>query len=105
MLIIFKTNIFIGARECYCNGTWGPEPCQLASIGQVEELVCTIALKFFNPLTCLHCIQISDGKAEEGLELLLELSINNTQRLEVLKRAFEKQSEMDEQFNKSFVKV
>ena len=48
--MILKINIIIGTRECYCNGTWGPEPCQLALIGQVQELVCTIALKVANPL-------------------------------------------------------
>ena len=28
----------IVTRECLCNGTWGPNPCQ-ASISQVEMLV------------------------------------------------------------------
>ena len=51
-------------------------------------------------------IQISEGKAEQGLKVLLELppnSINNTQRLEVLRSAFNKQSEMG--VTKSFVQV
>ena len=82
----------VGTRECYCNGTWGPEPCQ-ATIGQVKKLVCAInqSLKSF--------VKISEGTVEQGLELLLELppnSINNTQRLEVLTSAFKMVSKLND---------
>ena len=53
-----------------------------------------------------NCIQISEGNAEQGLELLLELppnSINNTQRLEVLRSAFVQQSKIG--VTTSFVQV
>ena len=51
-------------------------------------------------------MQILLGLAEDGLKLLLELpsnSINNTQRLQVLKSAFEAQLKMG--INVGFVKV
>ena len=56
----------------------------------------------------MACIQISDGNIEEGLEQLLELppnSINNTQRLVVLKSAFIKLSEIKKLVTKSIVEV
>ena len=46
------------------------------------------------------------GKAEESLKVLLDLppnNINNTQRLGILRRAFDKQSMMG--VTKSFVQV
>ena len=51
-------------------------------------------------------MQILEGLAEDGLKLLLELpsnSINNTQRLQVLKSAFEMQLLMG--INVGFVNV
>ena len=56
----------------------------------------------------MACIQISDGNIEEGLEQLLDLppnSINNTQRLVVLKSAFLKHSEIKERINESIAQV
>ena len=52
------------------------------------------------------CVQILQGLAEDGLKLLLEVpsnSINNTQRLQVLKSAFEMQLLMG--INVGFVNV
>ena len=92
-------------RVCRCNGTWSPNPCQ-ASISQAEQLVSVSCINVISSLHLLCIIQISEGKAEQGLKVLLELppnSINNTQRLEVLRSAFNKQSEMG--VTKSFVQV
>ena len=50
--------------------------------------------------------QIAEGSVEKGLQLLLMLppnSINNTQRLEVLNKAFDKQSTIG--VTASFVQV
>ena len=61
---------------------------------------------FMYKLNLITFVQISEGKAEQGLKVLLELppnSISNTQRLEVLRSAFNKQSEMG--VTKSFVQV
>ena len=82
----------VGTRECYCNGTWGPEPCQV-TIGQVEKLVCAMN-QFLQSF-----VKIAEGSVEQGLKLLLDLppnSINNTQRLEVLTSAFKMISKLDD---------
>ena len=65
----------------------------------------TESVKYF-----LHTFlfQISDGNVELGLELFLEIppdAINNTERLDVLNRTFEKISRLNERFNKSLVEV
>ena len=93
----------VGTRECYCNGTWGPEPCQ-ATIEQVKKLVCAIN-QFLQSF-----VKISEGTVEQGLKLLLELppsSINNSQRLDVLTSAFKVISKLNdsEQLNEVLSEV
>ena len=93
----------VGTRECYCNGTWGPEPCQV-TIGQVKKLVCAMS-QFLQPF-----VKISEGSVEQGLKLLLELppsSINNSQRLDVLTSAFKVISKLhdSEQLNEVLAEV
>ena len=108
MIMIFCCRHFIcptAIRICYCNGTWGPEPCQ-ASVGLVEELVCANNILKLNISRASRVLQILKGKAELGLELLLQLppnSITNTQRLEVLRSAFVQQSKIG--VTSSFVQV
>ena len=108
MIMFFCCHHFIcltAIRICYCNGTWGPEPCQ-ASVGLVEELVCANNILKLNISRASRVLQILKGKAELGLELLLQLppnSITNTQRLEVLRSAFVQQSKIG--VTSSFVQV